>query len=298
MGLIMASVVSQVTVPAKGKGPRLAWTILRPIVASGGMAIIAPPVAAWILLPCLRFVYHRTPRLGGQGPALLLLLLILAAFMTISNYTGSSMLFGAYAAGCVLRFLDEQLIETGVQSFELTFKEFIAPLNKYLFVPLFFAVIGTAVPFTSLWTPSILWKGAVYSVLMWFGKAVTGLCVLLWRGKEGLSTVTGEVNVALGNTTANDHGNIHIPEESQLRKDASFFSQERVYPALFISLAMVSRGEIALLIVQLGRPVLSEDLFLIVMWAIVVCTFVGALSTGFLVHRHLPRHMNKGWFRG
>lgn len=53
------------------------------------------------------------------------------------------------------------------------------------------------------------------------------------------------------------------------------------YPALMLAVAMVSRGEISLLIAQQGH--LSDDAYKIVMWAVLLCTFAGPLGTGCLL---------------
>jgi hypothetical protein len=70
-----------------------------------------------------------------------------------------------------------------------------------------------------------------------------------------------------------------------------------LYPASIISSAMVARGEIGFLISSLGqsRGIFdqssssldsgSSDIFLIITWAIVLCTVVGPLSVGRLVKR-------------
>ena len=62
-----------------------------------------------------------------------------------------------------------------------------------------------------------------------------------------------------------------------------------------MGVAMVSRGEIGLLIAQLGRGdsstagVLSEEAFLVCIWAILLCTLVGPIGVGLLVRRWGPR---------
>lgn len=53
-------------------------------------------------------------------------------------------------------------------------------------------------------------------------------------------------------------------------------------------MAMVARGEIGLLIIQLGlndTSFLSEEAFLVSIWAIVLNTILGPLSVGLLLNR-------------
>lgn len=53
-------------------------------------------------------------------------------------------------------------------------------------------------------------------------------------------------------------------------------------------MAMIARGEIGLLIVQLGfneTSFLSEEAFLVAIWAIVINTILGPVSVGLLLRR-------------
>lgn len=58
--------------------------------------------------------------------------------------------------------------------------------------------------------------------------------------------------------------------------------------ATLLGMAMVARGEIGLLIIQLGRndtDFVSEEAFLVCIWAIVLNTIIGPLSVGVLLRR-------------
>lgn len=58
--------------------------------------------------------------------------------------------------------------------------------------------------------------------------------------------------------------------------------------ATLLGMAMVARGEIGLLIIQLGlndTDFLSEEAFLVCIWAIILNTIIGPLSVGFLLRR-------------
>lgn len=59
-------------------------------------------------------------------------------------------------------------------------------------------------------------------------------------------------------------------------------------PATLLGMAMVARGEIGLLIIQLGlndTSSLSEEAFLVAVWGIVVNTIIGPVFVGLLLHR-------------
>ena len=67
-----------------------------------------------------------------------------------------------------------------------------------------------------------------------------------------------------------------------------------IYPAFIVGFAMVARGEIGFLISSIAQSngVFSEnqetdhpDVFIIVIWAIVLCTIVGPLCVGYMVRR-------------
>lgn len=60
-------------------------------------------------------------------------------------------------------------------------------------------------------------------------------------------------------------------------------------PATLLAVAMVARGEIGLLIVQIGlneTPFLSEEAFVTAIWATVLSTIVGPIVVGLLLKRH------------
>ncbi|EIW62308.1 uncharacterized protein TRAVEDRAFT_45135 [Trametes versicolor FP-101664 SS1] len=89
----------------------------------------------------------------------------------------------------------------------------------------------------------------------------------------------------------------HIPSE--------YRASTSVPAAAFMGAAMVARGEIGLLIAQLARGgsehapgggvpgVLSEEPFLLCIWAILLCTLVGPVALGYFVRRWGPR-LNSG----
>ncbi len=86
------------------------------------------------------------------------------------------------------------------------------------------------------------------------------------------------------------------------RRTQELAKRPQQFPALIISLAMVARGEIGFLIaslasstgsltIQKGNPEKSEpgyknqDVFLVVIWAIFLCTLVGPIGVGLVVRK-------------
>lgn len=65
-------------------------------------------------------------------------------------------------------------------------------------------------------------------------------------------------------------------------------AQRAWVPAAFLGLAMCARGEIGLLIAQIGyteSALLTEEGFLVAIWAILLNTLVGPITVGVLVKR-------------
>lgn len=108
---------------------------------------------------------------------------------------------------------------------------------------------------------SIIWKGIVYALLMVIGKIACGLWI------------------------------IRFPKDPNIVSDAI----ETLYPASILGCAMIARGEIGFVISSIAESNgiystsqikdKSSDNFLVVTWAIVLCTILGPLAVGSLVRR-------------
>ena len=136
--------------------------------------------------------------------------------------------------------------------------------------PLFFASIGFSIPISQIFTGLIVWRGLVYSVLMIIAKLLCGAWLIR------LST-----NVASSGSDAPKQG-------SRLPRPIS------LYPASILGCAMVARGEIGFLISAIAESsgIFSStagdetsDLFLIVTWAIMLCTIAGPIAVGLITRR-------------
>lgn len=234
----------------------------------------------------------------------------LSAFTAIAYYTGSSMLFGAYISGLTLSYVarphvdattatqaagesDEEAEEERVAalSFEHTFARTIGPLQQYVLAPLFFASIGYAIPFLSLWKPVIIWRGVVYALLMCVGKLAVGLPILAWILAPCLYCKV--LTVWRHRRCIQSPSGAH-PLEVAHSESLTQLLSATLHPAAFIGIAMVSRGEIGLLIAEIahqgGGPtdsagLLDEEAFLICIWAILLCTLIGPVGVGFVVRR-------------
>ncbi|KAK9461515.1 Sodium/hydrogen exchanger family-domain-containing protein [Lipomyces oligophaga] len=197
--------------------------------------------------------------------------------------------------------------------------------------PLFFASIGFSIPITDMLRGAIIWKGLVYASLMIIAKLVCGLWLLKFSMsttfvKRVISWMKGSKISYLFSQTSKFNSSLppefsetdpeplqdqilEISEVNQRTPSAehieSVESKSRsIYPASILGWAMVARGEIGFLISSVGeaneifrqnpKSQQSSDIFLVVTWAIVLCTIVGPLAVGLLVRRVNKLQGSKG----
>lgn len=194
-------------------------------------------------------------------------------------------------------------------------------------------------PFLDLWQPTVLWKGIVYAVLMCLAKLAVGLPILFYPATvsfaQSLPTRTGRAVRSLGakfnahvaeisrrlrrepppatrtealpgahkaptdNVAEEKHAQSNHHSNTGMRS-AWYQMTASIPPAVFMGVAMVSRGEIGLLIAQLARTgtesngvssesrspgLLGDEAFLVAIWAILLCTLVGPISVGLVVRK-------------
>jgi hypothetical protein len=116
-----------------------------------------------------------------------------------------------------------------------------------------------------MFSGSIVWRGVIYSTLMILGK----LACSLWL--QPLRKL--------------------IQTFSKAQPGSQSVGAEAIYPAFILGFAMVARGEIGFLIssiaeskgifgAQDSESSPGSDVFLIVSWAIVLCTVMGPICVG------------------
>jgi Kef-type K+ transport system membrane component KefB len=201
------------------------------------------------------------------------MVLVMCAFLAIAAYAGASVLFGSFLAGMFLSMLrgadtaHNPVANTGDASspmFTATFEKYLADVQRLVLQPLFFASIGFAIPFLELWTGEVIWKGIVFTILMVCGKLIVGLCIPLWDVAATATRRQGEKSLS--------HKGVLVSSWA---------------PATLLGTAMVARGEIGLLIIQIGlneTPYLGRKAFVIAVWAIVLNTIIGPVSAGVLIN--------------
>lgn len=175
------SVIGRLGELSKSEDVNLGWLIGRPIVASVAMAVATPILTKYCFAPFFRrYIEYHFARFDHISN-IILMVLVLSAFVSISGYAGTSVLFGSFLAGTFISYLPSKhpegpfvvmSREEGEReidkspTFVHTFEVYLLGVQQYLMEPLFFASIGFAIPFVQLWTGKRIWRGIVFTLLM------------------------------------------------------------------------------------------------------------------------------------
>ncbi|KAJ6118867.1 hypothetical protein N7471_013487 [Penicillium samsonianum] len=291
----------------------LGWLIGRPIVASIGMAVVTPIVTKWIFAPFFRkFIEHRFARFDHISN-IILMTLVLSAFISIAGFTGTSVLFGAFLAGVFLTYIPSKhpegpfivmSREEGEReaekspTFVHTFEKYLLGSQQYLMEPLFFASIDFAIPFLKLWTGKRIWRGVVYTLLMAFAKCVVGIWIPIWQlvlvGESQSKKEQHEQQKGPGQPNNEDN----TSHEKQSKQTNGKRWNRAWLAATLLGSAMVARGEIGLLIIEIGHnetPYVSDEGFYTGVWAILLNTIIGPVSVGLLVRFYAQELKGGDW---
>ncbi|PYH75408.1 Sodium/hydrogen exchanger [Aspergillus uvarum CBS 121591] len=310
VGLVMASVIENLgqlrgggDSGGGGGGVNLGWLIGRPIVASIAMAIVTPLASKYLFAPTFRrFIEHDFARFDHISN-IILMTLSLCAFITIAAYAGTSVLFGAFLAGTFLTYIPSKQLtgpfvvmsrEEGEKlahkspTFVHTFERYLVDVQKYLMEPLFFASIGFAIPFVQLWTGKRIWRGIVFTLLMVFAKFVVGVWVPIWGRWPARKQ---EPSLASVESSGMENGSQARAESGEVKDQATTWLS-----AFLLGSAMVARGEIGLLIIEIGyneTSYVSEEAFITGVWAILLNTIIGPATVGLLI-KYCGRRIGEG----
>ncbi|KAF4243336.1 hypothetical protein CNMCM6805_001345 [Aspergillus fumigatiaffinis] len=328
-GLVMVQIISNLG-GANRRSSFDPVVVIRPILVAFRFALGLLLICRFVVAVVVRKFQAHEIRVPGWmrslNVAFVVYMLYLIGLVAGAQYTGRSGLFAAYLAGASIYWLDEMLAtrekqpkteipandqrrhrpgsiemqtrltrdanhtqrshreaestahtESSMHSKrptgELTFETFCKEPLKRILSPLFFASI-------------------VYTLLMAFGKLVTGLW-LIRLGLPGSKPLNKAKKVLLG--ALSSCGTNQQPTASSPKPGS-------LYPASILGLAMVARGEIGYLIASLAEadgifsphssssPATSSqevdsEIYLVVIWAITLCTFIGPPCVGLLVKR-------------
>lgn len=196
------------------------------------------------------------------------------------------------------------------------------PAVSKILQPLFFASIGFSIPITRMFKGAIVWRGIVYTVLMAFAKFVCGLWLVRFTMppvKTSVSRLLTKVKLlpaphcqqnnrratsrAPQTSSAEDTSPTAAAPDALTNQASSSRSSPNppkpfsLHPPLILALAMCARGEIGFLIsgVAESNGIFSKNgyasatepsnIFLVVTWAIVLCTIIGPFGVGLSVRR-------------
>jgi len=187
--------------------------------------------------------------------------------------------------------------------------------------PFFFASIGFSIPITRMFQGQIVWRGIVYTILMIFAKVVCGLWLVRFSlpPTNALRALPRKLkfpplphfwgrssHAEKSNTRPTPDGAAPQPEDEQQAPAQSTPASHShtstapkpfsLQPPLILACAMTARGEIGFLISAVAEskgvfsstnvpPATESDIFLVVTWAIVLCTILGPLGVGLAVRR-------------
>ncbi|KAK5679519.1 hypothetical protein LTS10_008340 [Elasticomyces elasticus] len=180
------------------------------------------------------------------------------------------------------------------------------PLETIL-KPFFFASIGFSIPITQMFSAAVVWRGILYALLMTFAKLVCGMWLLRLPGvaiPQRIRKSLSKISVAhwylwckpiqrrrKPDSTATDATDAVSPAApvqnsaqpapaTQARPQSSISAKPlSLYPAAILGSAMVAR------VAQSTGVFGNKDIFLVVTWAIFLCTFFGPVTVGLLVRR-------------
>jgi Kef-type K+ transport system membrane component KefB len=292
IGLVMASVT-----PSLGtrESSTLGWAIGRPVLAPIGLAIVtAITLKLTQLFSSTTLWISRVPERHRSRTMFICMVACLTGLTTAAAYSGTSILFGSFAAGILFSYIDtlhegshaggETHPQSPSPSFRTVFRLTIAPVQESVFAPLFFASIGFAIPFRDLWQPVNAWHGITYAILMFVGKFVVGVWIPVWSILWPIDGAAG------GEVTFRPNSPQHTPRNSL--KNAS-------KAGILLGSGMVARGEIGLLIVQLGydsgNGPIPYDLYIVAIWALVLNTIVGPILVAATLSRWGNPIMKGSW---
>ncbi|KAJ7231999.1 Cation/H+ exchanger [Mycena rebaudengoi] len=296
-GLVMASILSQLS--AYEATSSIPWYVVgRPILVSFGFACGVP-----LLAFVSRYAMHKCRldrSLTPPRPQLFILVATLSGFVAGAKYAGTSELFGAYLAGAFMTFVFgpssslRVVPEPESSPPVLAFHHYILPFLQVFLSPMFFASIGTALPIRSLGSvggsPRVIWRGLVYSLLMGIAKAVVGVWMLIWPDLTAGKRWFGRQLVRPAPPENNDDDKQGADgEQIIIAQPTSTVADEPFTPivsAALVGFAMIARGEIALIIAEIAKPLLGDgasEPFAVVIWATMLNTAGGAILVGFLL---------------
>jgi hypothetical protein len=145
--------------------------------------------------------------------------------------------------------------------------------------------MGFAIPLGRLFHGPVVWRGMVYTVLMVLGKCATSVWLFAYPVLK--ITQSAQADNDLAQSPPNRaHSSKANPSDPRDKPHTVITSQKNIYAALLLSFAMTTRGEIGFLIAAVGQYIdilAPEDVYFVVIWAVILCTLLGSIGVGIVV---------------
>ncbi|KAI8918201.1 Na+/H+ antiporter [Powellomyces hirtus] len=318
IGLVMIQVVASL---GDDSGTPTGHAVGRVLGATAGLLLVSVG-GALLLRRMSRFpaIFHLMSR---PEIALILHCTVLLILLTAAGFAGASVLFAAFLAGVITTWAFEhcqEVADTGVSSSKVitgmaAYEHYLAAVVDRVLKPFFFASIGFSIPIKDMFRGSTMWRGLVYTILMTLAKLSTGIwlaCTFLpphllaamdprsyLRTQKArhdnlpLSARNEVPHTSTASLNRQDTQTSLESAESAVSHDAGARPADEKPTAIacyspgILGLAMVARGEIAFLIASVAnrRGIFdgNEEMYLIIIWAAMLCTVVGPISVGLVV---------------
>ncbi|TGO59971.1 hypothetical protein BCON_0039g00010 [Botryotinia convoluta] len=248
--------------------------------------------------------------------------LMLIVLVTIAACVEGSILLSAFLAGAVVRYTWESV--GGVEDVDrptMMFEEYYKPIMDHILVPFFFASIGFSIPVSEMFSSSILWKGIFYACLMFLAKASVGIVVYFeffttrWSHKWIDSK---KKTLPIPELPQQDGSPEEVPTNDLVNQNLK--TDPPHLDAIIVGSTMIARGGFGFLVASdaqssgtlslsktpirilnmqghshkdTGRSrtldVVEDQIFLVIIWALVLCTIVGPVVSGIAVRRKLVK---------
>jgi hypothetical protein len=147
---------------------------------------------------------------------------------------------------------------------------------------------------------SIVWRGIVYAILMTLAKGLVSLVIyyeyfsqwLRVKRKPTIARLTRHIPLRLFSGPHLETSRVWVAEIEQIPSSPPHAI------AILVGFAMIARGEIGLLIASLSQSsgtltlkrrdgfdaqTSGEEIFLVIVWAVVLCTIIGPAGVGAIV---------------
>ncbi|KAJ6622770.1 Sodium/hydrogen exchanger family-domain-containing protein [Mycena sp. CBHHK59/15] len=280
-GLVIASILSHLSSYGATSSSIPWYIVVRPILVSFGFAFGAPLLAFVARYMIKSGEFSQKYGLLAQKKQLFISVVTLSGFVAGAKYAGTSEF-------PLPRANHQRLLR------HLKYSNTTSPR------------CFNALPIRSLGSvggsQKVIWRGIIYSLLMGLAKAVVGIWMLIWPDGASRRSWFGR-RLTVPHEAAPDDDHMHVGVEGEQviptqsiveRSPVVVFTSTR--SAALVGFAMVARGEIALIVAEISRPLLggssggTSEPFAVVIWATLLNTASGAILVGFLLRNRKGRN--------